>query len=124
MNRRACLAALPVAAVAGVVPVGTIALGAAPAASDGQTEVERLFEKLKVVRAERDRGCPGLSAEEDDALYYRVLDAEDDIMRAPSQSAKDMAIKMVVGHLEGELTCLDYDGLVWAEARALVGGAA
>ncbi len=45
---------------------------------------------------------------------------EEKMMALPSQTAKDMAIKMVVGHGFGEQSCLDYDGIVWAEARALV----
>lgn len=56
--------------------------------------------------------------------YERVNRIEAKIMAMPSITASDFAIKMLVMHCDGDLSCLPQDDPVWQEARLLAGGAA
>ena len=64
------------------------------------------------------------TADEDaelDRLFYEERDrVEDEMFALPSQTPQDMAAKMLVAHSHGEQSCLDFDGMYWAEARVLV----
>ncbi|WP_191569053.1 hypothetical protein [Paracoccus yeei] len=112
MKRRAILKAIPAALVAGTVPAA--ALG-----QHGETPVAAAFRDWS---RQRDlwRRVVQQGDEDDEVEYAKMVAMEEKMMALPSQTAKDMAIKMVVGHGFGEQSCLDYDGIVWAEARALV----
>lgn len=111
MKRRSLLKAMPAALVASAVPAA--ALG-----HPAETPVSRAFGEWRrqrdILRHTAQQGFDG------DMEYDRLVALEEKMMALPSQTARDMAIKMVVGHGFGEQTCLDYDGNVWAEARALV----
>lgn len=62
-----------------------------------------------------------LATDQDDQQSYDELTRiEDEVHALPSLNPRDMAIKMVIGHGFGDHSCLDYDGNIWAEARALV----
>lgn len=120
VTRRNILAAPLLAAMAGSYAEG------ARAAVPAETPVMALFREWKRIdaRAKAYTYDPADGDNEDvvlDHLFYNDRDAvEDRMMAEQSQTAQDMAAKMVVAHCFGELSCLDWDGRFWAEARALV----
>lgn len=112
MKRRAILTMAPAVLVAGAIHSAAL----------GQPEETPVAAAFRDWSRQRDlwRRVAQQGLEDDEAEYAKMVALEEKMMALPSQTAKDMAIKMVVGHGFGEQSCLDYDGIVWAEARALV----
>lgn len=117
MNRRSLLKALPIVAV---MP----AVAAVPALADAETPVSAGYRRYLIARDALANAPVSNTDEEDQPLYDAMNAIEDEMMALPSMTPRDMAIKMVVGHHFGDMSGLDYDGMIWAEARALIGGAA
>lgn len=113
MNRRDLLKVAPVALLASgnAAEAAALALGGTPIARLYAEWVAQRGRWLGMVRADD----PG-----EDAEFQKLSAIEDAMMGLPSQNAKDMATKLLVGHGFGDQSCLDFDGPVWAEARALV----
>lgn len=120
INRRSLMTAAlaaPVVAVGAAAPVVAV---------ESETPVMALFREWKRIdaRAKAYTYNPADGGNEDevlDRLFYNDRDAvEDRMMDTPSRTAQDMAAKMVIAHCFGDLSCLDWDGRFWAEARALV----
>jgi len=118
MNRRHVItAALPGAACAAV---------GFPAHSGAEVDDNEIMQLYRQFLALTDAADAHPFVEEDaemDALFYNERDAiEDRLMALPCTSARDLAIKFLVSHAFGDLSCLCASDPVWDEARELVGG--
>lgn len=85
-----------------------------------ETPVMRLYREWQATMAAWNAMPLDIPMEDDSRMCTRLSQIEDEMMIIPSQTPKDMAIKMLVGHGFGDHSGLDYDGLAWAEARALI----
>ncbi|MCB1468095.1 MAG: hypothetical protein KDK08_13350 [Rhizobiaceae bacterium] len=114
MNRRSLLKTAPAVALVACVPL--------PAAA-AETPVMRLYRRY-VALSDAASAHISTTADEDaelDRLFYNERDRiENEMFALPSQTPQDMAAKMLVVHSHGEQSCLDFDGMYRAEARALV----
>ena len=90
------------------------------------TDILRLFRLHAAIRTAA-RDFASIEGEADAApdvceMIYQITDAiEDQMVSLPSSCAADMAAKMIVRHVDGELSCLGGDDPVWLEARKLTG---
>lgn len=118
MNRRQMITAtLPAAACAAAGFPGHAG------AEEGDNEIMQLYRQYLALT---DAANAHPFVEEDaemDALFYNERDViEDRLMALPCASARDLAIKFLVSHCFGDLSCLYESDPVWNEARELVGG--
>lgn len=114
MTRRLAIGMLSMLGAVAAAPVG------AAVADAGDTPILRLYRKYMELRTE------SLMADDADMEdYYAAFDAiEAEIAFTPSTCAADFAAKMLVTHCNGDYSLLGSNDPVWAEARALVEGAA
>ncbi|RHZ91862.1 hypothetical protein D1122_20635 [Cereibacter sphaeroides] len=68
---------------------------------------------------------PSMDDQELDRLFYiEQGEIEDAIMAAPTTTALDLAVKMLVAYDHGEIDCLSHDRHpLWIEVRTMVGRA-
>lgn len=99
------------------LPGGTIC-------QDGPTAIECMHQQVIQLRdAGNDRALPDAEAE---ALHLEMMDLADAIVDVPATSFKDMLLKFMAHTINGDHdteACPRSDEL-WAEARAMIGGAA
>lgn len=124
MKRRALLKSIPAVAV---LP----ALAAVPAVAAAETPVMALFREWRVASQACDiAGREQPDTPEGDAIFEALLEKVGDIeaalMKAPCQTAQDFVAKVTAWTGYGVHTLPDeaQDARLWAEARALIGGAA
>lgn len=110
MNRRDLMRHMPAGLAIAALPVFT--------------PIESLFSAWRYQRDRWREAVDHGTEIEEDGEFQKLSEIEDRMMLEPSQTPKDMAIKMLVGHGFGDHSCLPFDGPAWAEARALIGGAA
>lgn len=120
MNRRVMMtSAVPAAAYA-------FSAGAAPAGLSAEdlreNEMMQLYSQYLAI-TDAAAVHPSVDDDELERLFYLERDAiEERMMALPCTSARDLAIKFLVSHCFGDLSCLYEDAPVWNEARELVGG--
>lgn len=120
MKRRALLAAIPAVAVLPAVAV-------VAAVAEAETPIMQLFREWSIIND----GLPDPIWDDlgDEAFSTECTRAHDIIrkmMDLPCQSASDFAAKVAAYTFFGEFSLDDVDdkAAFWAEARALIGGAA
>ncbi len=126
INRRTLLTAAPIAALSSALLAGDVNAAVAQVLAESDTPVMRLFREWErlIETALRD-GCTD-DGNADDAYWDPVFDIEGRIMVTPSQDARDWIAKALAKSNSGrvELDSSKYNPELWAEARAMVGGAA
>jgi len=120
MKRRDLMRLAPAALMAGAAP----AVGAAGVEETPVMKLFREWEPLyQFVGASARNGMP---EEEWNQLHNRVWDIADLIVATPAQTAQDFIAKVICNTVWGEHGLPDegQNPSLWAEARALIGGAA
>ncbi|QRZ13743.1 hypothetical protein JWJ88_03505 [Paracoccus methylovorus] len=116
MNRRALLKAMPAALVAGAAP--------AVAVADEETPIAAMYrEIIRLREVACDRSLPEA---EGDAACDQMMDLANDIVDLPARDADDFLRKVLGYTVNGDHEIGDGPKAaeIWAEARALIGGAA
>ncbi|MDQ7776259.1 MAG: hypothetical protein Q4615_10395 [Paracoccus aminovorans] len=120
MNRRALLKLAPAVLAAGAVPAAALCV-----VDPAETPVMRAYREWEALYAflnRDDRG--GLSADDWNSECDRRIEIEDQMMEMPAQNARDIIAKVLAYTANGDSELPYPDHAFWAEARALVGGAA
>ncbi|MDF3856207.1 hypothetical protein VB636_22405 [Paracoccus sp. APAP_BH8] len=120
MKRRDLMRLAPAALVAGAAP---------PAGAVGveETPVMKLFREWQPLHQfVCTSASAGMPDEEWNPLHDRVWDIADRIFATPAQTAQDFIAKVICHTVWGEHGLPDegQNPSLWAEARALIGGAA
>ncbi|WP_374327306.1 hypothetical protein [Paracoccus pantotrophus] len=120
MKRRDLMRLAPAALVAGAAPP-------AGAAGVEETPVMRAFREWKAASDDlKDPKWDLMSVEEQDRACGRVSKMQDAILNIPAQDQRDFILKVMACTYFGEHGLPDHGERpdFWAEARALIGGAA
>ena len=122
MNRRALLKLAPAVLAAGAVPAAALCI-----VDPAETSVMRAYREWKAASDDlKDPKWDLMSVEEQDRVCDRVSKMQDVILNIPAQDQRDFILKVMAYTYFGEHGLPDHGERpdLWAEARALVGGAA
>lgn len=128
MNRRAVIAAGPLAGLAAALVAGdaNAAVVEALTVEERETPVAALFREWSALWAEGERLCDGGDWQETDAefnaVHDRMIDLERSMMAAPKVSVADIALAIAAATNFGVAAYEDESfKSIQAEARALIG---